>query len=165
MKGEARNLSCTPSFLAPFAKGFPLPLSHMRRYTGMQERSLDFARDDVTRKTTFLTCPFCAERDIHFRFVRRRYSPPYRHFERSREILLALCSSLPLSRKFSHFPLSHLRRYTSVQERSLGFARDDDTGATLSQDVLSLIHRNAPLYWLIFSLTPIIRSAIRRAST
>ena len=40
------------------------------------------------------------------------------HFERSREILLALCSSLPLSRKASNFTLSHIRRYTGVQERS-----------------------------------------------
>ena len=49
------------------------------------------------------------------------------HFERSREILLALCSSLPLSRKASNFTLSHIRRYTGVQERSLGSARDDVT--------------------------------------
>ena len=46
------------------------------------------------------------------------YAPPSRHFERSREILLALCSSLPLSRKASNFTLSHIRRYTGVQERS-----------------------------------------------
>ena len=44
--------------------------------------------------------------------------PPYRHFQQSREIFLALCSFLLLSQKVSPFPLSHIRRYTSVQERS-----------------------------------------------
>ena len=37
---------------------------------------------------------------------------PYRHFECSREILLALCSFLLLSQKVSPFPLSHIGRYT-----------------------------------------------------
>ena len=60
---------------------------------------------------------------------------PYRHFERSREIFLALCSFLLLSQKVSPFPLSHIRRYTGVQERSLGFARDDDTGIALSKHI------------------------------
>ena len=60
---------------------------------------------------------------------------PYRHFERSREIFLALCCFLLLSQKVSPFPLSHIGRYTSVQERSLGFARDDDTGIVLSKHV------------------------------
>ena len=55
ISSTARNLSCTPSLLAPFAKVFPFPLSHIRRYT------------------------------------------PYRHFERSREIFLALCCFLLLS--------------------------------------------------------------------
>ena len=61
--------------------------------------------------------------------------PRYRHFERSREIFLALCSFLLLSQKFSPFPLSHIGRYTSVPERSLGFARDDDTGIALSKHI------------------------------
>ena len=60
---------------------------------------------------------------------------PYRHFECSREIFLALCSFLLLSQKFPPFPLSHIGRYTSVPERSLGFARDDDTGIALSKHI------------------------------
>ena len=45
---------------------------------------------------------------------------PYRHFECSREILLALCSFLLLSQKVSPFPLSHIGRYTPYRhfERS-----------------------------------------------
>ena len=63
-----------------------------------------------------------------------RYTP-YRHFERSREIFLALCSFLLLSQKVSPFPLSHIRRYTGMQERSLHFGRDDDTGIALSKHI------------------------------
>ena len=60
---------------------------------------------------------------------------PYRHFERSREIFLALCSFLLLSQKVSPFPLSHIGRYTGVSERFLDFARDDDTGIALSKHI------------------------------
>ena len=45
----------------------------------------------------------------------------------------ALCSFLLLSQKVSHFPLSHIRHYPLLQERSLDFARDDnEDGALLS---------------------------------
>ena len=131
-----------PLFFLLSRKVSHFTLSHIWRYTGMQERSLGFARDDDTGKTTFQTCPLCEAKDIHSTFVRLR--PPSRHFERSREILLALCSSLLLSQKVSHFPLSHIRRYTGVQERSLGFARDDDTGIALSQHILYTMRRISP---------------------
>ena len=58
---------------------------------------------------------------------------PYRHEGRSQEILLALCSFLLLSQKVSPSLLSHIRRYTGVQERSLDFARDDVTEVALSK--------------------------------
>ena len=105
-----------PLFFLLSRKVSHFTLSHIWRYTGVQERSLGFARDDDMGKTTFQTCPLYEAKDIHSTFVRLR--PPSRHFERSREILLALCSSLPLSRKASNFTLSHIRRYTGVQERS-----------------------------------------------
>ena len=93
-------------------------LSHIGRYTGVQERSLGFAFDDDMGKTTFQTCPLYEAKDIHSTFVRLR--PPFRHFERSQQILLALCSSLPLSQVVPPFPLSHIRRYTPYRhfERS-----------------------------------------------
>ena len=123
--------SLAPVVFSPFAKGFPLhAVTHMALYRCARKIE-GFARDDDTGKTTFQTCPLYEAKDIHSSFVRLR--PPYRHFERSREILLPLCSSLSLSRKASHFTLSHIRRYTSVPERSLGFARDDDTGKTTFQ--------------------------------
>ena len=64
------------------------------------------------------------------------FDPPIPSFRAQREILLALCSFLLLSRKVSPFPLSHIRRYTGVQERSLDFARDDFTEAAFSQHIL-----------------------------
>ena len=62
------------------------------------------------------------------RCVKQTHSP-IPSFRAKREIFLALCSFLLLSQKVSHFPLSHIGRYTGVPERSLGFARDDDTGS------------------------------------
>ena len=118
MKGAARNLSCTPLLLASFVKGFPFSLSHMGRYTGMQKGSLHFGRDDVAETALFQ----------HILYTRRGlYIPRYRHFERSREILLALRRFLLLPQKVSPFPLSHIGRYTGMQEGSLHFGRDDGT--------------------------------------
>ena len=62
-----------------------------------------------------------------------RYPFPTLSFRAQREIFLVLRRSLLLSLKVSHFPLSHIRRYTDVQERSLHFGRDDnEDGALLS---------------------------------
>ena len=43
---------------------------------------------------------------------------PYRHFERSEKSSLHSVAFLLPSQKVSPFPLSHIRRYTGVQERS-----------------------------------------------
>ena len=63
-------------------------------------------------------------------------SPPYRHFQQSRELFLALRAFLFPSQKHSRFPLSHIRHYPLLQERSLGFARDDVAEAAFSQHIL-----------------------------
>ena len=63
------------------------------------------------------------------------YPSPTPSFRAQQEIFLALCSFLLLSQKVSPFPLSHIRRYTSVPERSLDFARDDDTGIAFSKHI------------------------------
>ena len=100
--------STVPAF--PAIRCFPfLAVGHAPFYR-QRKRSLGFARDDDTRRMRFPhTLSLHDARDIHSLHC---------HFERSREILLALCSSLPLSRKASNFTLSHIRRYTGVQERS-----------------------------------------------
>ena len=70
----------------------------------------------------------------HIRCTLREINPfPQSSFRAQREIFLALCSFLLRSQKVSPFPLSHIRRYTDVQERSLHFGRDDnENGALLS---------------------------------
>ncbi len=92
----------------------------------MPERSLHFGRDDVAE----------AALSKHIRCTLREINPsPIPSFRAQREIFLALHFFLFLSQKVSPFPLSHIRRYTSVQERSLGSARDDDTGIALSKHI------------------------------
>ena len=115
---------------------FPIPCCQTLALLPPTKKIEGFARDDVA-EMAFSKHIRCTLREIN-------PFPPYRHFERSREILLALCSSLPLSRKASNFTLSHIRRYTGVQERSLGFARDDDTGIALSQHILYTMRRISP---------------------
>ena len=112
------------AFLLPSQKVSPFPLSHIRHYPLLQERSLDFARDDDTGIAL----------SKHIRCTLREINPfPQSSFRAQREIFLALRRSLLLSLKVSHFPLSHIRRYTDVQERSLHFGRDDnEDGALLS---------------------------------
>ena len=123
-----------PTF--PAIRCFPFPAVKHSPSCRQRKRSLGFASDDDTRRMRFPhTLSLHDARDIHSLHC---------HFERSREILLALCSSLPLSRKASNFTLSHIRRYTGVQERSLGFARDDDTGIALSQHILYTMRRISP---------------------
>ena len=78
-------------------------------------------------------------REEHFsnaHFIRYSgYPSPTLSFRAQREIFLALCSFLLLSQKVSPFPLSHIRHYPLLQERSLHFGRDDDTGIALSKHI------------------------------
>ena len=104
----------------------PFPLSHIRRYTSVPERSLGFARDDVAEVAFPPTYPLYGTWVIH---------PPYRHFQQSREIILALHLFLLPSQMDSPSLLSHIGRYTSVPEGSLHFGRDDDTGIALSKHI------------------------------
>ena len=83
---------------------------------------------------------------------------PYRHFECSREIFLALHFFLLLSQKVSPFPLSHIRRYTGVPERSLGFGPHDDTGIAFSQHIRCTLHEINPFPH------PVISSAVEKSS-
>ena len=115
------------SFLLLSQNVSPFPLSHIRRYTSVQERYLDFARDDVMEVSTFQTYPLYT--------TWNRPIPPYRHFERSEKSSLHSALSCSFRKRFSPFPLSHMGRYTSMQERSLHFGRDDNTGIELSKHI------------------------------
>ena len=118
-----------PLFFLLSRKVSHFTLSHIWRYTGVQERSLGYAFDDDMGKTTFQTCPLYEAKDIHSTFVRLR--PPVPSFRAQREIFLALRHFLLPSQVVSRFPLSHIGRYTGMQERSLDYARDDDTRITI----------------------------------
>ncbi len=135
ISSAARNLPCTLLFLAPFAKGFQFYfVTHTTLYRCARKIE-GFARDDVA-EVAF---------SQHILYTGRGLSiPPYRHFERSREIFLALCSFLLPLQKVSPFPLSHIQRYTGVQERSLSSARDDDTGIALSKHILYTMRGISP---------------------
>ena len=123
------------SFLLLSQKVSPFPLSHIRHYPLLQERSLDFARDDDTGIVL----------SKHIRCTLREINPfPLPSFRAQREIFLAPCSFLLLSQKVSPFPLSHIRRYTGMQERSLHFGRDDDTGIALSKHIRCTLHEINP---------------------
>ena len=142
LKSQIHRISCFPyrhfessreiflalcSFLLLSQKVSPFPLSHIRHYPLLQERSLDFARDDDTGIAL----------SKHIRCTLREINPfpPIPSFRAQREIFLALCSFLLLSRKDSPSLLSHIRRYTGVPKRSLDFGRDDDTGIALSKHI------------------------------
>ena len=116
--------STVPAF--PAIQCFPfLAVGHAPSYR-QRKRSLDFARDDVA-EVAF---------SQHTLYTGRGLSiPPLPSFRAQREIFLARRRSLLLSLKVSHFPLSHIERYTSVQERSLHFGRDDDTGIALYKHI------------------------------
>ena len=77
--------------------------------------------------------------------------PPIPSFRAQREIFLALHFFLLLSQKVSPFPLSHIERYTSVPERSLDFARDDDTGIALSKHIRCTLHEINPFPHTVIS--------------
>ena len=75
ISSAARNLPCTPSFLAPFAKGFPFSAVSHRALYQCAGKIEGFARDDDTGIALYK----------HIRCTLRGINPfpPYRHFERS----------------------------------------------------------------------------------
>ena len=74
-------------------------------------------------------------------------------FRAQREIFLALHFFLLPSQMDSPFPLSHIGRYTSMPERSLGFARDDDTGIALSKHIRCTLLEINPFPHTVISST------------
>ena len=114
-------LSCS------FRRSIPLFRYHTYGAIPVCQKDPSTSLGMTLRKWRFPNIPFI--RDVGYP------SPRYRHFERSRKIFLALCSFLLPSQKDSPSLLSHIQRYTGVQERSLDFARDDVTGIVLSKHI------------------------------
>ena len=133
----------------------------------MGQASLPFLRGGVSRSSLSDTRPLTANkkdpsaplgmtiREEHFssaHFIRYSgYPSPTLSFRAQREIFLALCSFLLLSRKDSPSLLSHIRRYTGVPERSLDFARDDDTGIVLSKHIRCTLREINPFPHTVIS--------------
>ena len=133
----------------------------------MGQASLPFLRGGVSRSSLSDTRPLTAnEKDLsaplgmtireeHFssaHFIRYSgYPSPTLSFRAQREIFLALCSFLLLSQKVSPFLLSHIRHYPLLQERSLDFARDDDTGIALSKHIRCTLREINPFPHTVIS--------------
>ena len=122
--------------MLPSQKDSPSLLSHIQRYTGVQERSLNFARDDDTGIAL----------SKHIRCTLHEINPfPHTVIRGAARNLPCTPSFLaPFAKRFSPFPLSHIRRYTSVPERSLGSARDDVTGVALSKHIRCTLREITP---------------------
>ena len=98
----------------------------MGRYTGMQERSLDFARDDDTGIAIYK----------HIRYTLRGIDP-FPHTVISSVARNLSCTPVLLASFVKGFPfsLSHMGRYTGMQKGSLHFGRDDDTGIAIHKHI------------------------------
>ena len=130
------------SFLLPSQKVSPFPLSHIRHYPLLQERSLDFARDDDTGIALSKHIR-CTLREIN-PFPHTVISSAARNLPRTPRFLASFAEAFP-------FSVSHIGRYTGVQERSLDFARDDDTGIALSKHIRCTLREINPFPHTVIS--------------
>ena len=130
------------SFLLLSQKVSPFPLSHIRHYPLLQERSLGFARDDDTGIVLSKHIR-CTLREIN-PFPHTVISSAARNLPRTPRFLASFAEAFP-------FSVSHIGRYTGVQERSLDFARDDDTERTHFPHTLCMIQRISIPYTVISS--------------
>ena len=73
-RAQSRNPSCPRTFWLLSWKYSHFPLSYLRRHTGVQDRSLDFVRDDVTRISLFSHL-MTARSAIHIRGASDFYAP------------------------------------------------------------------------------------------
>ena len=106
-----------PLFFLLSRKVSHFTLSHIWRYTGVQERSLGFARDDDMGKTTFQTCPLYEAKDIHSTFVRLR--PPFPSFRaQSRNPPCTLFFLAPFAEGFQFYFVTHTTLYRCAKFES-----------------------------------------------
>ena len=140
-RAQSRNPPCTLFFLAPFAEGFQFYfVTHTTLYRCARKIE-GFARDDDTgiALSKHIRCtlreinpfpPTVISSAVEKSSLHSALSCSFR-----KRVPLFRAFSFP-SQKHSRFLLSHIQRYTGVQERSLGFARDDVAEATFSQHIL-----------------------------
>ena len=146
------------SFAKPFIGSTAYRLSAIRRFSFLavghapfyrqRKRSLGFARDDDTRRTRFPhTLSLHDARDIHslhchFERSEKSFSSPFSHDSFAKPFRGSTVPAFPAIRCFPFLAVGHAPFYCQ-RKRSLGFARDDDTGNVLSQHNLFPIYGNA----------------------
>ena len=122
----------------------------------MQERSLDFARDDDTgiALSKHIRCTLLEINPFPHTVI----SSAARNLPRTPLFLASFRKRFPLfraflfpSQKHSRFLLSHIRHYPFLQERSLDFARDDDTGIALSKHIRCTLREINPFPHTVIS--------------
>ena len=113
-----------------------------------RKRSLGSARDDDTRRTRFPhTLSLHDARDIHslhchFERSEKSFSSPFSHDSFVKPFTGSTVPAFPAIQCFPFFAIGHSPSCRQ-RKRSLGFARDDDTGNVLSQHNLFPIYGNA----------------------
>ena len=120
-------------------------LSHIRHYPFLQERSLDFARDDDTGIAL----------SKHIRCTLRKINPFSPH-----TVISSAARNLPRTPLFlAPFPegfpfsaISHRTLYRCARKIE-GFARDDDTGIALSKHIRCTLHEINPFPPTVISST------------
>ena len=143
ISSAARNLPCTPSFLAPLAENFPFSAISHRTLYQCARKIEGFVRDDDTGIAL----------SKHIRCTLRGINPfPHTVISSVARNLSCTPSFLaPFAERFSPFPLSHIQHYPLLQDRSLDFARDDFTEAALSKHIRCSLHEINPFPHTVIS--------------
>ena len=117
-------------------------LSHIRHYPLLQERSLDFARDDVTEVAL----------SQHIRCTLREINP-FPHTVISSAARNLPCTLLFLASFAEGFPFSAVAHRTLYRcaRKIEGFARDDDTGIALSKHIRCTLREINPFPHTVIS--------------
>ena len=127
---------------------FPIPCCQTLALLPPTKKIEDFARDDDTRRTRFPhTLSLHDARDIHslhchFERSEKSFSSPFSHDSFAKPFRGSTVPAFPAIRCFPFLAVEHAPFYRQ-RKRSLGFARDDDTGNVLSQHNLFPIYGNA----------------------
>ena len=138
--------STVPAF--PAIRCFPFLAAKHSPSCRQRKRSLGFARDDDTGRTRFPhTLSLHDARDIHslhchFERSEKSFSSPFSHDSFAKPFSGSTVPAFPAIRCFPFPAVRHSPSYRQ-RKRSLGFARDDDTGNVLSQHNLFPIYGNA----------------------
>ena len=122
----SQNVSPFPRFLASFADGFPFS-AFTHTTLSPPARKIPRLRSGWRyRNSAFQTYPLYA--------AWNKPIPPYRHFERARNLPCTPLFLAPFTEGFPFPAVAHMALYQCAGKIE-GFARDDDTGIALSKHI------------------------------